>query len=104
MGEHDFRVNLDKAQRDEMLEWLQAEIELIEYGVGLHGRNPKDTWLADVRILKSLKAMVENYPELPPSNPEDYHAWLQAKWDTDGIYVEKKMTDKEENNEQNPEG
>jgi len=50
MGEHDFRVNIDKAQRDEVLDWLDTEID---YGCQLPD---------DIRILKSLKAMVENYP------------------------------------------
>ena len=72
MGEHDFRANIDKAQRDEMLEWLTLEIKVLEEQAGDLDKKPEH-YVTDVlylenirqqhRILKSLKAMVENYPE-----------------------------------------
>jgi len=59
MGEHDFRVNLDKAQRDDLLQWLIIEIEMREQDVlGFYKPRPAQH---DLRILKSLKAMVESF-------------------------------------------
>ena len=64
MGEHDFRVNIDKVQRDEMLEWLKNDIEMADYDIELiKEKYPDETyWLEKrLRILKSLKAMVESF-------------------------------------------
>ena len=56
MGEHDFRVNIDKAQRDEILSWLDREAVAVEKWKG-HLNWPDKT----LHILKSLKAMVESF-------------------------------------------
>ena len=64
MGQHDIREYLDKAQRDEILEWLNKKIFITAdseekfFGKALKG---KTLFSDDLRILKSLKAMVESF-------------------------------------------
>ena len=59
MGEHDFRVNIDKAQRDEILEYLDGDIRAVKCCIGAEHELESDR--KNLRILKSLKAMVESF-------------------------------------------
>ena len=51
---------LDKEQRDEMLGWIGAEIEVYEGCIECE-EQPRNTDIQSLRILKSLKAMVESF-------------------------------------------
>ena len=70
MEHHESRKELDKAQRDDVFRLIDAIVEHVEYYTVKRHKKSHYSYAfvkEDIPALKSLKAMVENYPAKNPA-------------------------------------